>query len=357
MSVIRAPAANQHVVATRRGGPETLELAEAPLPPLQPGHVRVRVLAAGVLLGDVFWQRGMLPGSPTPPFTPGYDVVGVVDRVATGGATPFGVGDRVAAITGFGGYSRYLDVPEANLAPVADDIRPAELSALVMSYLTAYQILHHVARLERGARVLIHGAAGSTGSAFLDLARAMELETWGTASPGKREIVASYGATPIDYRNEDFVERMAREAPGGVDLVVDPIGGAHLDRSWRTLGRGGTLVATAAMGALRGTSIFSVLRGFAAMWMRDKLPNGRSALLFNVVEFNEAHPERFAPDLEVLASLLRDGRIAPRIAAELPLEEAADAQRLLVESRAAGRVVLRPDIRPDARDVAMPEAA
>ncbi len=169
---------------------------------------------------------------------------------------------------------------------------------------------------------------------------------WSTASQAKHEVIARYGAAPIDYQREDFVARLERDVPGGVDLVVDPIGGAHLDRSWRVLYRGGALVATAAIGALHGASALSTIGGFTKLWVRDKLPNGRSALLFNVVDFNKAHLGALAQDLEALISHLRAERITPLIAAELPLEQAARAQQLLITSRARarGRVVLRPDL-------------
>ena len=209
---------NQRIVSTKRGGPETLELTQDSLADPKAGEVRVRVLAAGVLLGDVFWQKGLIPGAPKPPFTAGYDIVGTVDQVGTG-VEGFSVGDRVAAITGFGGYSRYMTVPALTLAPVPDDIEPATLSALIMSYLTAYQILRRVAQVKSGSLVLVHGAAGSTGSALLDLGRALGLKMWGTASQAKHEVVAGYGAAPIDYQREDFVARLERDAPGGVDLV------------------------------------------------------------------------------------------------------------------------------------------
>ena len=332
---------NQRIVSSKRGGPETLEMIQEILPEPKAGEVLVRVLAAGVLLGDVFWQKGLIPGAPKPPFTPGYDVVGTVDQVGAE-VSGFGRGDRVAAITGFGGYSRFIAVPASDLAPVPADVDPSTLSALIMSYLTAYEILHHVAKVKAGDSVLVHGAAGSTGSALLDLGRVLGLKMWGTASEAKLELVERYGAEPIDYKREDFVARLQREAPKGVDLVVDPIGGAHLDRSWRVLGKGGTLVATAAIGALHGASTLSTVAGFAKLWLRDKLLNGRSALLFNVVDFSKAHPRALAKDLKVLVDSLREGRISPLIAAEYPLEHAAKAQQLLIDSTARGRVVLRP---------------
>lgn len=207
-------------------------------PEPEAGEVRIRVDTAGVLLGDVFWQKGLIPGGPSPPFTPGYDVIGTADALGAGTGA-IDVGQRVAALTEFGGYADYVVVPADWIVPVADDTNPVILSALVMSYLTAYQILHHVPSVSSGDQALIHGAAGSTGSAFLDLGQTMNLQMWGTASKPKHEIVKRYGARPIDYRSVDFVERMRKEAPDGVDIVVDPIGGRHLDRSWRVVnGRG-----------------------------------------------------------------------------------------------------------------------
>lgn len=334
------PTTNRRIVATARGGPGVLRLVEEAVPEPQADEVRVRVLVAGVLLGDVFWQQGLIPGSPKPPFTPGYDVIGVVDRVGAG-VEAVQVGDRVAALTEFGGYSAYVIVATTKLAVVPTDIDPVHLSALVMNYLTAYQILRHVADVHAGTTMLVHGAAGATGTAFLDLGCMIGLEMWGTASQAKHDIVAHYGARPIDYRSEDVVTWMQRAAPRGVDLVIDPIGGPHLDRSWQLVRRNGRLVATAALSALHGASSLSTVTGFAKLWLRNVVPNGRSAMLFNVVTFNRRRPAAFARDLRTLIDYYQAGQIAPRIGAVVPLEEAARAQHLLIDSQARGRVVLQ----------------
>jgi len=216
----------KRVVINRKGGPEALQVVEADLPEPAPGEVRVQVLTAGVLLADVMWQEGKVPGSPKPPFTPGYDLVGVVDKVGGGVSSP-SEGQIVAALLPhFGGYTQYAFLPPEKLVPVPDGLDPAEVVCLTVNYMTGYQLYRRVAKLTPGRRVLVHGAAGGTGSAMLDVGRVLGLEMYGTASKPKHDLVSSLGATPIDYRNEDFVERIRGLTGDGVDLVVDHIGGA-----------------------------------------------------------------------------------------------------------------------------------
>lgn len=329
------------VVAETKGGPEVLRVAERPRPSPGAGEVLVRVEAAGVLLGDVFWQRGLIPGGPKPPFTPGYDLVGIVEAVGDGLDHAL-VGRRVASIVEFGGYAEFVAVAADRTAEVPPDVDSAVLSALTMPYLTAYQILVREAGVGVGGKVLIHGASGATGSAFLDLARSMGIEAWGTASAQKQGVVEAYGARAVDYQAEGAFERVRQDVPDGFALVVDPIGGRHLDRSWGLVGPGGALVATAAMSALQGGSALATVTGFAKLWLRDRLPNGRRATLFDIAAFNRSHPDAFGNDLAALVALYQSGQVDPLVGASFLLNDAADAQTELLRSRARGRVVLRP---------------
>lgn len=332
---------NRNIVATRRGGPGVLEFQTTKMPVPDTGEVVVRVEAAGVLLGDVFWQKGLIPGAPKPPFVPGYDVVGVIERVGSD-VRGWSVGNRVAAIIQFGGYAEHVCVPATKLARVPETIGADTLSAITMGYVTAHQIMTRHAKLEPGAKVLVHGGAGATGSAFLDLGRTLGIEIWGTASKAKHDIIKSYGARAIDYRNEDFVTLSNQHVPGGFDLVVDPIGGKHLDRSWACVGRGGHLVCTAAMSALAGASTLSTILGFAKLPLRNALPNGKSAAMFDVVAYNKKHPDAFGQSMSYLIALLEAGKLQPLIHGVFPLDDAAEVQRALIEGKTRGRVFLTP---------------
>ncbi len=133
-------------------------------------------------------------------------------------------------------------MPENLLVPVPDGLDTAKTVSLVLNYLTAHRMLHRSAQVKRGERILVHGAAGGVGTALLQLGKEAGLEMYGTASKGKHELVSSPGALPIDYRSEDFVERICSLTGDGVDAVFDGIGGKNLSRSYSTLRKGGAIV-------------------------------------------------------------------------------------------------------------------
>jgi NADPH:quinone reductase-like Zn-dependent oxidoreductase len=326
------------IVAERTGGPEVLRLVEVEIPEPGPGEVRVKVLAAGVAFGDLLWMSGVVPGSPRPPYTPGYDFVGVLDKSGPGVAG-LETGQRVAGLVQTGGYAEYSCWPEGQLAPIRDDLDPVLLACLTLNYTTAHTLLKRVAKLTAGQRVLVHGAGGGFGTAMLDLCRTLNIHAFGTASQGKHELVESLGGRPIDYKTEDFVEVVRKE--GGVDLVVDHIGGNHLVRSFKCLRPGGTLVATSSYAAAQGRSgMLESLLGLARLQLWNLWPNSRSAELFNITSFYKQNPGTFAQDLQELTDYLAAGQLKPALAATFPLEEAPRALEHLRSAEARGKVVL-----------------
>ncbi|MFC4907279.1 nitroreductase/quinone reductase family protein [Actinomadura gamaensis] len=336
----------QHVVVSRFGGPEVLELAEAPRPEPGPGEARIKVVAAGVSFTDVLMREGAYPGGPRPPFTPGYDVVGTVDALGpeTGGAVP---GDLVAALTVHGGYAEYVCVPVSGLVPVPAGVDPAEAVCLPLTYVTAYQLLRRVARVRPGERVLVHGAAGAVGIALLQLGRAAGLEMYGTATADQAGLVAELEATPIDYRAGDVVARVRSATGGGVDAVLDGIGGAVALRSYRALRRGGRLVLFGHYAALRdGRRDLRRTAGFyaagAAVLAASLLPGGRRVRTYRIARLRDRRPDLYRHDLEHLFALLVQGRISPRVAARLPLKEARGAHERIGREAVTGRQVLMP---------------
>jgi NADPH2:quinone reductase len=330
----------KRIVINQKGGPENLKVMEKDIPEPVSGEVRIRVLTAGVGLADIMWQYGKIPGSPKPPFTPGYDLVGVVDKLGSG-VSNFIEGQRVAALVVHGGYTQYTCLPADKLVPVSEGLDPAEVVCLTLNYVTGYQIFKRLAKLTPKKRALIHGAAGGVGSAMLQLGKVMDLEMYGTASKPKHGFISDLGAIPIDYRNDDFVKRIFELTDDGVDLVVDPIGGPHLKRSFKTLRAGGILVVTSAMAALKGDiSSGQMLWGFLRLPIWNILPNKKSAKLFVVDSYNKKDTNWYAEDLKVLMSYLADGKIKPVIAKKMPLVEASKAQKLIWEAKIKGKIVL-----------------
>ena len=331
---------NTRVVITEFGGPELLSVVEEDeLPQPAAGEVRVRVLARCANFTDTMIRKGMYPGvKQKPPFTPPYDILGAVDACGKGTDDAL-LGRRVAELTVTGSYSEYMCLPASRLVPVPEDVDPAEAACLVLSYVTAYQMLHRKARLAPGDKILVHGAGGAVGSALLQLGGIMELEMYGTASAGKHPAVSGLGARPIDYRAEDFVDAVKRHEPDGVDAVFDPIGGDNFLRSFRTLARGGKLVAYGFYNSVQGKGGSAAL-DFLRLTLAGLLPNGRSAGFYSIAPWRKKHPEWFRDDLETLFHYLQQGKIKPIIDSKLPLTDARRAHEQIENADVVGKIVL-----------------
>jgi NADPH:quinone reductase-like Zn-dependent oxidoreductase len=334
----------KQVLITKKGGPEVLEVVEREAPEPGPGEVRVKVLATGVAFADVMMRHGLYPGVPNFPFTPGYDLVGEVEDLGPN-VSGMAVGQRVAALTQIGAYAQYVSLPAGELVRVPAGVDAAEATCLPLNYVTAYQMLFRVAKVKPGERILVHGAAGGVGTAMLQLGRLQSLEMYGTASAGKHDLVSGLGATPIDYKAEDFVERVRTLTGDGMDAVFDPIGGAHVARSFSTLRRGGRLVGYGLSSDLASGVSFVALAattfGRIALW--NTLPNGKRATFYTIYTLKRKHPEWFREDLALLLGLLAEGRIQPIVAERLPLEEVIRAHELMESTGARGKIVLLPN--------------
>src|SRR5262245_30350992 len=213
----------KRVVVDHFGGPEVLKVVEGDDPRPGVGEVVVKVLAAGVSFTDAKLRAGTYFGVPKPPFTHGYELVGVVEELGPQ-CSRLRKGDRVAALTVWGAYAERVCVPEVNAVEVSNELDPAEVVSLVLPYMTAYQLLHRTAKARRGESVLVHGAAGRVGTALLELAALAGLRVFGTASARERASVERLGAVAIDYRHEDFVARVRELNGEGVDVVLDGLG-------------------------------------------------------------------------------------------------------------------------------------
>lgn len=334
----------QQVVLTAFGGPENLRVETvASLPEPGAGEVRVRVLAAGTGFTDTIIRQGQYVGvKEKPPFVPGYDWFGVVDKPGPG-VTAFKTGDFVADMPVIGGYTQYLCAPDNQLVAAPAGLDPAQAVAMILSYTTAYQMLTRIRSLPPGSTCLVHAAGGAVGSALLELGRELGLTMYGTASAGKHDLIRQFGATPIDYRNEDFVARIAAETAGqGVDAVFDTIGAANWSRSYRCVKRGGILIAFGALQLTTGEeSVAALLWGFARLLGLWRLvPDGRHTAFYNIQTRRDRHPEEFREDLTSLFDMLAGGRLEPAIAEVVPLAQVADVHRRIDAAEIAGKVVL-----------------
>jgi NADPH2:quinone reductase len=340
------------IVVTHYGGPEALQAIEEECPEPKAGEVRVRVLAAGVSLPDLMMREGVHPETPRLPFTPGWDLIGVVDRLG-GGVSGIERGQTVAALPITGAYAEFLCLPQRELVPVPSGLDAAEAVSLVLNYVTAYQMLHRSVRLRPGQRVLIHGAAGGVGSALLQLGRLAGLEMYGTCSARGASAVSDLGGIPIDYQHLDFVKEIHRLTREGVHAVFDGIGGTHIWRSRKALRPGGTVVAYGLTSSLRGGRLASGrvapgrrhrLRGVAIFglyiaggWL---LPGRKRVVPYSIQWLKRLRPAQFRQDLIVLFDLLRQQKIKPLIAQRFPLAMARHAHEVLGNGGVTGKIVL-----------------
>lgn len=325
---------------TRHGGPEMLKVVENDLRPPAKGEVRIKVLAASVSRPDVTVRRGEALYSGTwlgqkLPFTPGYAVIGDVEAV---GETVRNVaaGARVGVLTVIGGYTEYLYWRADRLIPVPAALDPAEAVPLILNYIVAYQTMHRVAKVRAGEKALIIGASGGIGTALLQLGRLAGLELYAVASQRKHAILTEYGATPIDYRTQDFVEVIREAAPGGLDVVLDSVMRLKAMRgALALLRRGGRLVSFGEP-ASRG----ELLR-ILGLALRTRLtPNGKSLSLYGTSTYFLFSQKPYLEDWATLFQLLAEGKLKPVIAARFPILAAAEANALLEHGDVIGNVVL-----------------
>ncbi len=328
------------VVMPHEGGPEVLTVEPREPRNLEPGQAAVRVEAAGVSFAEVQMLKGRYFGQPKFPFVPGYDLVGTVEEVGEGVGDEL-LGRRVAALTQTGAWADRVTLDAKDLAPVPNGLDSADAVAAITNGVTAWQMIHRVAKVRPGQTVLVHGASGGVGTLLVQLARLAGAEVIGTASAPKHGIVRDLGATPVDYKDENVPGKVREISPGGVDAVFDHVGGPGLVDSWRMLRRGGTLVTYGSASTLNGTGHwlkpYLPLMGRVLLW--SVLPNGKRAAFYYVQRW----PKLFQQDLSTVLSLLAEGKVRAQVARRMPLEKAAEALGLLVSGKVSGKVVLVPD--------------
>src|SRR5512145_498344 len=255
-------------------------------------------------------REGVHPETPPVPFTPGWDLVGVVNRLGDG-VTGLEPGQTVAALPISGAYAEFVCLQQGELVPVPSGLDAAEAVSLVLNYITAYQMMHHSAKVKSGQRALIHGAAGGVGSALLQLGRLAGLEMYGTCSSRGASAVSDLGGIPIDYQHQDFVEEIHRLTGEGVDAVFDPIGGTHLWHSRKALCPGGRVVGYGLIASIRGEGLASGrpgrrqrFRGTATFglyivggWL---LPGRKRVVPYSIQTLKRLKPKLFRQDLTAL---------------------------------------------------------
>lgn len=323
------------------GGPDQLQVVEAPMPTAGAGEVRVRVLASSLVYTDVVIRRHLYPQTVRlrPPFVLGYDVVGVIDQLGEG-VTGFRIGDRVADMTVVGSNAAYRTLRAKDLTVAPAGVDAAEAATMILSWTTAYQLLHRLARIRPGQRVLVQGAAGAVGQALVTLGKMAGLEVWGTASREQAPLVRELGATAIDYQREDFTQAL----PGGFDVVFDGIGEQGGRRSLAALRRGGLLCAYGYTSAVQGERRLPAILGMMARLHLSGWIRGKRVRLYSINLMRARRPIWFKADLALLFHLLATGAVRPRVAEKVAFGQVAEAHRRLEAGGLQGKLVLCPDL-------------
>ena len=332
----------------RAGGPEVLELREAPDPEVKPGHVRIRVAYSGVNFADASARLGLYPDAPPMPFVVGYEVSGVVDQVGPG-TSGFKEGDRVLAFTRFGGYSDVVVTPQEFTYHVPGDLTLDKAAGIPVTYFTAWTMLVYLGNVRRGETVLVHAAAGGVGLSALQICKLRGATVIGTASASKHARLQELGvAHCIDYTTQNFQEEVARITGGkGVDLILDAVGGKSYQMSYDSLAPLGRLYMFGGSAFTPGKtrSIPAILKAFFAMpsfkpfKLMDK---NRGVFGVNLGHLWDEH-QKLRGMMDEITPHLVSHALDPVIDKVFPFARAAEAHTLIHERKNFGKILLRPE--------------
>ena len=317
---------------SRPGGPEVLTPGERPVPEPGPGEVLIRVAAAGVNRPDIMQRKGKYPPPPGASDLPGLEVAGTIEHVDRSVSEWYG-GDAVCALVAGGGYAEYCVAPAPQCLPVPRGLDMVAAAAIPETFFTVWTNVFERGRLQPGESLLVHGGSSGIGTTAIQLAHALGAKVYATAgSDEKCRACEKLGAArAIDYRSEDFLEAIKRLTDGrGVDVILDIMGAAYLDRNLRALAIDGRLVEIGLMGGAETSINLEVL-------LRRRLTVTGSTLRPRTVEEKGAIADALR---ERVWPLLESGRIKPIVYRTFPLREAAEAHRLMETSEHIGKIVL-----------------
>ena len=335
------------IVTTRNGDAGAMKVAERPDPVPAKGQVLIRVKAAGLNFADILARQGLYPDGPPKPCIMGYEVSGIVEAV--GAEVDRGlVGKPVIAMTRFGGQAELVAAPAAQIFEKPASLTFEQGAAIPVNYLTAWALLVTMGGLKKDEAVLIHNAGGGVGLAALDIAKHIGAVTFGTASPSKHQFLKERGLDhAIDYRKQDWLPVLLDLTQGrGVELAIDPLGGANWKKTYRALrttGRMGVFgMSTASASGIRGK-----LRALKAL---AQTPRFHPLALMNrnkgVFGLNLGHMwnegEKVASWTGEIVRGVAEGWIRPHVDRAFPFDQVADAHRYVEARKNIGKVVFVP---------------
>lgn len=337
----------RQIVITKHGGPGVLRIQErADIKPAK-GEVSIRVQACGVNFADILARQGLYPDAPKVPCVVGYEVAGTVEAVGENVDDTL-LGRSVLAMTRFQGYSDLVCVRSSQVFEKPSELTFEQAAAVPVNYLTAYQLLVVMGSLQPGESVLIHNAGGGVGLAALDIAKHKGAITYGTASPTKHEFLKKRGLDhPIDYRTHDWLPLLQDATDGrGVELIIDPLGGAHWKKSYKALRATGRLgmfgISTATESGLGG-KLRLLKVGLQMPWFNPIMLMNSNKSVFGV---NLGHlwreGEKVSSWMTAISDGVKKGWVRPHVDKTFSFEEAGEAHAYIEARRNIGKVVLLP---------------
>jgi NADPH:quinone reductase-like Zn-dependent oxidoreductase len=333
------------VVITKPGGPKVLDIQEISIPEPGPEEVCIAVHFAGINFADTLMRLGFYQPRPPFPFTPGYEVSGVVHSIGSK-VKGFEIGQRVVGLMRTGGQATHVITDASRTLPIPDELSLEAAASMPVTYITAHHMLHHLGNLKPTDSVLIHGGGGGVGTAALQLCQwAGVSKVWSTASAAKAEIIQSYGATAIDRHQEDFTQIIRSATNGkGVDHVLDPIGGEHLKRSLSVLAQGGKLY-TYGMSSAAPSSKRSLWKAFKALRSRPRfdpmLMMSRNQGVFGVHMGTWNDETVMQEQMENIIKGMKEGALVPIIDSIYDANDVALAHQHIHDGKNIGKVLLK----------------
>jgi synaptic vesicle membrane protein VAT-1 len=323
------------VLVPRFGDESVLQVIEAKIASPLAGEVQVQVLHSVVAGSDVNMRCGTYPMQKKAPLTPGYSMIGTMLENGAG-CTKFAPGTLVACLTKYGAQAERMNVPEKFLVPVPAGVDLRQATALILDWVTAYEMLEHSAAVKRGQRIFVHGLSGAVGTALLHLAQLRGAEVFGTASASKHAELSASGAVVFDYRQKEWIREMQRL--GGADSVFDPLGYQSFDESYSILRKGGLLVGYGQnLPALTNTPRTAPYPMILKLFARNLVFwSGKRTTFFGLSRGSK----HFAPDLALLFRWLAEGSIRVPIKAVFPLADVQEAHRIYARGGGVGSIVI-----------------
>jgi len=343
------------IYVSKTGGVEVMQVKEEPIPEVKEGHVLLNVKATGINFAELMCRQGLYDRAPPTPSILGFEASGVVDAVGEG-VTTVKVGDRVLAASDFGLWREHACVHEQNLWKMPDSMSYEEGAALLVNYLTAYLMLFDMGNLRRGKSVLVHMAGGGVGIAATQLCKTVpDVTVYGTSSASKHEIIQKEGVThPIDYRTQDYAEEIRKIDPTGVDIVLDPLGGADSTKGYNLLKPMGKIIHFGAANMVTGDRMSFL--NLAKQWWATKSWNPLYSMSDNkcVCGFHLGHMfdqvKMIRDATDDLLKLFTEGKIKPRVDSVWAFEDVDKAMMQMHDRKNVGKVVLSSDKKPVPRD-------